>query len=530
MPAAGLPVMDFRMRIGKWAMIGMLLGGTWAESTPAPESVAVLFNTALPESRKLAEFYCAKRGIPLRNLVGLEMPVAADISRVQYEESILAPLRAEFDRKGWWQRSKQADGKTMPVSNQIRVLLTVRGVPLRIQPSPAKPGGKPAGQANPFAGRDDASVDSELSLFGVESLASEGVLENKYFRSRHSISALALPFQVLTARIDGPGLSVCERMIEDAIAAERTGLWGMAYVDVAKKHPQGDGWLETVVAQNLASGIPTVADRFAETFPRNYPMTRAALYYGWYTWNVDGPFLNPAFRFRKGAVAVHIHSFSAEQLGDPNKNWCAGLLARGAAATVGNVYEPYLHLTHDLGLLHQRLMEGRSWVEACWMAMPVCSWQGVVLGDPLYEPFRHLHGSGVVEASDKPYRAVRAALMQWPGKEQERIRQMEQAAERTKQGFFHEALGLEHLARSRTAEAMASFRAAKLLYTDEKEQLRQSMHIASADRAAGQYGLAIRELNDAHLLYGKLPEATAAKAWLDILQPPAKPASGTPPP
>jgi uncharacterized protein (TIGR03790 family) len=461
--------------------------------------------------------------------------VTADIGRQQYEERILKPLREEFDRKRWWRRAKQEDGKLIPVSNQIRVLVTVRGVPLRIQATPkqekpANAGGEPAKPANPFAGRDEASVDSELALFGVETLPMEGVVENKYFRSRQPIGVAPLPFLVLTARIDGPGLAVCERMIEDAVAADRTGLWGMAYVDVADKHPQGDGWLETVAAQNLVSGIPTVVDRFKETFPRNYPMTRAALYYGWYTWNLDGAFVNPAFRFRRGAVAVHIHSFSAEQLSDPNKNWCAGLLSKGAAVTVGNVFEPYLHLTHDLGLLHQRLVEGHSWVEACWMAMPVSSWQGVVLGDPLYQPFRHLHGSGTVEAGDKPYRALRAAMVQWPGKETERIRQLEQAAVRTKQGIFHEAIGLEYVAKKRTAEAMVAFRAAKLMYAEEKEQLRQAMHIAAADRAAGQNDLAMRELNDAFLMYGKLPEVVAAKAWLDILQPPAKPAAGAPPP
>lgn len=524
-----------RMRMVARVAFGWVIGILSVKAVPAPESVVVLFNSAVPESRKLAEFYTAKRGIPVGNMVGLDMPVAADISRQQYEESILKPLQEEFDRKRWWRRAMQDDGRVLPVSSQIRVLVMMRGVPLRIQAAPkqekpAGAAGEPVKPVNPMAGRHEAAVDSELAMFGVEGLPTEGIVENKYFRSRQGIGVAALPFLVLTARIDGPGLETCQRMIEDALAAERSGLWGMAYVDVANKHPQGDGWLETVVAQNLVSGIPTVIDRFNETFPKNYPMTRAAMYYGWYTWNLDGAFVNPGFKFRRGAVAAHIHSFSAEQLTDPNKNWCAGLLAKGAAVTVGNVYEPYLHLTHDLGLLHQRLMEGHSWVEACWMAMPVASWQGVVLGDPLYQPFRHLHGSGVVEASDKPYRALRAAMVQWPGKETERIRQLEQAAIRTKQAVFHEAIGLEFVAKKRTAEGMAAIRAAKLMYGDGNEQLRQAMHIAAADRAAGQKDLAVRELNDAILLNGKLPEVAAAKAWLDILQPPAKPAAGAPPP
>jgi uncharacterized protein (TIGR03790 family) len=50
-----------------------------------------------------------------------------------------------------------------------------------------------------------------------------------------------------------------------------------------------------------------VVDRFNETLPKNYPMTDAALYYGWYEWSVNGPFINPRFKFRKGAVAMHLH-------------------------------------------------------------------------------------------------------------------------------------------------------------------------------------------------------------------------------
>ena len=110
---------------------------------------------------------------------------------------------------------------------------------------------------------------------------------------------------------------------------------------------------------------------------------------------------------------MHLHSFSARATLRPAKNWCGGLLEKGAAVTVGNVYEPYLHLTHDFSILQQRLLAGFSWGEACWMAMPVTSWQGVVLGDPLYRPFLHLAGGGVKQEGDIPYRALRAAALEW---------------------------------------------------------------------------------------------------------------------
>ncbi len=507
-----------------------------AGAAPAVESVAILYNLADPESRKLAEFYREARGIPAENLIALEMPVTPDISRADYDAKIAEPLREEFDRRGWWRRAKDRSGVRQPVVNKIRVLVTVRGVPLRIlqtpQPPPEiGPDGKPVPQTNPFKGRDEASVDSELSMFGVEGVPMEGGLQNKYFQSEKPITGMEFPFLILTARIDAPSLSTCERMIRDAIETEKTGLWGMAYVDIANKFPQGDQWLETVARENRQAGIPTVVDRFNDTFPMHYPMGEAALYFGWYDWDVSGPFLNPAFRFRKGAVAAHLHSFSAQQLGNATQNWSGPLLEKGAAVTIGNVFEPYLHLTHDLGMLQQRLLDGHSWVEACWMAMPVTSWQGVVLGDPLYQPFGHLDGSGEVVDGDVAFRALRAAHLRWANDPSERRKQLDQAAERMRSGVVAEAAGLDCLGQGLNAEAVVRFRQAKALYPAEADKLRQDFHIIAIDRAAGRKDLAVRGLRDAETRYSTIPEALSLKGWLDILDPPPPPpADPTKPP
>ena len=409
------------LRMRKFALL--LLGLTGIAPLMAaplgPNEVAVVFNTAVPESAQLAKLYREARKIPAQNMIGLPMPITADISRAEYNASIQNPLRLEFEKRGFWHRAKDPNQILVPVSNKIRVLVTLRGVPLRIKPEPTptpeepkKPGDPKAGPTNPIATRDDAAVDSELAMFGVEGLPLMGVLDNKYFRNEKSISEANLPFMVLTARIDAPSMATCERMIRDAVETETTGLWGRAYVDIANKYPLGDKWLEQIVVDNLRVGIPTVVDRFNDTLPKNYPMTETSLYYGWYDGNVSGPFLNPRFRFRKGAVAVHIHSFSAQQLSNATQNWSAPLLEKGAAVTVGNVYEPYLELTHCLDILHQRLLAGHTWVEAAWMAMPVASWQGIVLGDPLYRPFLHLDGNGKRLKTDSEFLALRLA-MRW---------------------------------------------------------------------------------------------------------------------
>ena len=308
-----------------------------------------------------------------------------------------------------------------------------------------------------------------------------------------------------------------------SIETEKTGLWGRAYVDIANKIPQGDEWLESVVKQNLASGIPTVVDRFNDTFPTNYPMTDAALYYGWYEWSVNGPFLNPAFRFKPGAVAMHLHSFSAEQIRDPNKNWSAALLSRGAACTIGNVYEPYLGVTHYFDILHKRLLGGATFSEAAWAAMPAVSWQGVVFGDPLYRPYLHLDGSGDKRTKDNDYRALRLASIEWGTQPDEMEKQLENATERTKSGILAEAIALRFKEANSTAEAVMWFRKAKNLYREDEDKFRQDFSVIGVDRAAGRKDAAITGLQEARTRYGSIPESAAITAWMNILSPPPPP-------
>ncbi len=516
--------MFLRMR---WiTLLGLWLVGSLplAMAVPDAKSVVVLYNTEVAESKKLAEFYSKARGIPEGNLVGLKMPEAQEISRDQYKESILGPLLKTFSDRGWWTLAKDQNGLILPVQNKMRVMVTMRGVPLKIRKTPEPPAKEgEEKQKHPLIGHDEASVDSELAMFGAQGLPLESGLKNAYYKLDKTIEDAKLPFLMLTARIDAPTYETCERMITDAIAVEKTGLWGMAYIDIANKFPQGDQWLEAVVKSSVEAGIPTVVDRFNDTLPMHYPMRNAALYYGWYEWSVNGPFVNPNFRFRQGAVAMHLHSFSAQQMRNPNANWSGALLERGAAATIGNVYEPYLHMTHDFGILHDRLLKGYSFVEACWMAMPVTSWQGVVLGDPLYQPYRHIRGTGEVEDEDVVYRALRAAQIKWPDDAKERRQQLVAAAGRMQSAEIHEALGLELREAGKTGEAKTQFQKALILFKDKADRLRQELHMISIDRQGNRKREAVIGLKAAKQIYKELPEAKAVLGWLDILDPPAPP-------
>jgi len=517
------------MRAMRFILLSFLLAASVLAADPDPASVAILFNKNIPESAKLAGTYAEARHIPEGNLVGLDLPKADDISRDDYDNKIAKPLRGEFSSRGWWTLGKSQDNLVIPVQNKIRFLAIMRGVPLRIRNSAAKPA--EIDLKKPFEGRNEAAVDSELAMFGVQGLNLDGAIDNRYFKSEKTITDANLPFLVLVSRIDAATWETCDRMIHDAIEAEKTGLWGRAYIDIANKVPQGDQWLEDIAKANLEIGIPTVVDRFNDTFPTNYPMTDAALYYGWYEWNVNGPFLNPRFKFKPGAVAMHLHSFSAEQIRDPNKNWSAALLERGAACTIGNTYEPYLQATHYFDILHKRLLDGSTFAEAACASMPVLSWQNVAFGDPLYRPYLHLDGSGEKKTTDIDYRALRLASLQWGKQPAELQTQLEKATDRTHSGILAEAIALRLRAISLNEEATKWFNMAKTNYPAAEDKLRQDFSIISIDRALAKRDAAVRKLRDAKALYGSIPETAALTGWLNILDPPPPPpADPTKPP
>src|SRR2546428_10615719 len=116
-------------------------------------------------------------------------------------------------------------------------------------------------------------------------------------------------------------------------------------------------------------------------------MTDVAVYAGWYAETMSGPFTRDDFRFQTGAVACHIHSWSGATLHTRTALWVGPLLGKGAAVSVGNVYEPYLALTPRLNVFFKRLLDGAMFLEAAYYSQPVLSWQTTFVGDPLYRPF-----------------------------------------------------------------------------------------------------------------------------------------------
>jgi uncharacterized protein (TIGR03790 family) len=487
-----------------------------------PDQVAVVYNSSVPASRELAEFYALNRQIPAANLIGLEVTAKPTINRETFNEKIRSPLREKFISNQWWTMGLDENGRALPEATRIRCLVMMKGLPLRIAESALAKGEKPN-----VKNRAAAAVDSELSLLGVSSYPLPGPQSNPYFNKDFPATDSPINYLLLVGRLEAHTFDHCKRMILDSIEVEKKGLWGRAYLDLAQKkgaYAVGDEWIKNVAKMTRQLGHPTVIDEMPNTFVTNYPMREAAIYFGWYTTNRNGPFLNPEMTFQKGAVAVHLHSFSAQQLGNPAKNWSAALIDRGAAATLGNVWEPYLQASHHFDIFYARLAKGYSLIEAGYMSMNAISWQNIVIGDPLYRPYEATTIKREDFDSNRDYKLIRFADVRFPDQE-ERARELLKAAQKTKSGTILEMAALDLLNGEQMDQARQAFRKTREVFTEPADKLRQDLHLVELERRSNNTAAALSLLKEAKETYKGLREAKAIDGLLTILDPPAPPAT-----
>ncbi|WP_309384945.1 TIGR03790 family protein [Cerasicoccus frondis] len=357
-----------------------------------PQQVVVVANSDDPDSLAIAEYYMAKRKIPEQNLIKIATSKAERLTGQEFVDQIFNPLREELVERKWINGVLADDydnagrRKMVPMGHHIGFLVLCR-LPYQVHGYEQDALTGFGGEMQGAMANSQASVDSELTYIAVVDTPLAGPAKNPLFGEK-APDYMRLNSVVKVARLDGPSVPAVKRLIDSALEGEAHGLKGRAYIDKGGPHQQGEGWLDqaTVLIKELdyPVSIDTEKPRFSWTARLDAP----AIYFGWWTHEPDGPFEDPTYRFPAGAVAIHISSFSGQHLRKPNLRWGGGLVERGVAATVGNVYEPYLQLTNQPQLYLEGLMNGMSTGEAAYYSLQGLSWMTIVLGDPLYQPFK----------------------------------------------------------------------------------------------------------------------------------------------
>jgi len=362
-----------------WLAFG-LVSPAW--SALDASQVLILVNRDAPLSGHVAQMYQRLREVPASNILRLAMGTSQQLTVEQY-----------------WSKAGEPVRKYLEDHAEIRCIVTTSGVPYTVEGNDTSDNGAAFDNVLAMVLRDEPGgrkrrQPNPLYLNGMNS---------------YGISDPRLLKMVFVVRLDGPDLGTITRMVEDAIATEKSGLSGMVAgdaqgIDGVTGYGEGDATIRAVVDRLGGAGFPINLDMKQETWkqPASGPGDQAAgaaFYVGWYALlnfqNVFG-----AQGLAPGSIAWHIASQEAQDIWDPKGNgWCINLMRHGAAVTLGPVREPFVAAFPHGDVFVEALLNGLTVAQAYWLALPQASWAMVMLGDPLYRPFgRHPRASLVARA------------------------------------------------------------------------------------------------------------------------------------
>ena len=367
------------------------------------EEVVVIYNSEMPESKAVAEHYAALRQVPARQVFGFGLTTNEVIQRADFTDFLQKPLADRLAAAGLWKFGEVTAPATngepaltdiRVVQSKIRYAVLCYGVPLKIAPAATLDEFEAKVMRNEFR-HNEAAVDSELAWLPLVKMKIPltGPLANPFYLCTNRAQLNCTNGILLVSRLDGPTPEIATHLVDKAMQAETTGLWGRAYFDARGLETNsvyylGDEWMLAGAEISRQLGFEVEVDTNASTFPASFPMSHIAIYAGWYEFDPCGPFLAPQMEFMPGAFAYHLNSFSAESLRTATSHWCGPLLAKGATCTMGCVYEPYLQFTPNVAFCINALGSGYTFGEAAWASQNALSWQTAVIGDPLYQPFK----------------------------------------------------------------------------------------------------------------------------------------------
>ena len=219
------------------------------------DELLVVANRNAQGSIGLARYYMNKRGVPEENLLRIFVTDEETCSRADYDQLIARPVREKLAEYS--------------LAKRPRCVVIVKGVPLRIRALPLTKeeqleiagltdererlngqmsvisddaGKKEVSdalsavekkiKAFQWAHNTGASVDSELMLVLAEKYPLAMWVPNPFFLGfQDERLKLAKKDVIMVSRLDAPTPEIVQRMIDDAIAAEKDGLTGTAYFD-----------------------------------------------------------------------------------------------------------------------------------------------------------------------------------------------------------------------------------------------------------------------------------------------------------
>lgn len=351
------------------ALMGFLLAPA-AGLAQTVANVAVVINEKSPASVQIGEHYVRARGIPAENVIRLTTEPANTITLPRYAAEIEAPISRALTRER--------------LQDRILFIVLTKGIPLRITGTPGPRG-------------TSASVDSELTLLyrrmTGRAVPPQGTTANPYFLGEDP-SAQPRPFDrkafdiFLVTRLDGFSVDDVLKLIDRGQPPNPAGTIVLDQLANARSTIP-DRWM----AEAAVAIRSTSVGRLVDLEGSEAAATTTGPTLGYFSWGSTDPALKGRplkLPFVPGSIAATLGSTEVSTF-DPAptavRPMAGDLIAAGASGVGGYVAEPYLQSSIRPQILFPAYLQGLTLAEAFYSALPHLSWQSVVIGDPLTQPF-----------------------------------------------------------------------------------------------------------------------------------------------
>ncbi|MGC9946751.1 MAG: TIGR03790 family protein [Bryobacteraceae bacterium] len=351
-----------------------LLAGYSALRAQDGQNVLLVVNRADKLSRRIADYYIPKRGIPLKNVCKLDiLEEDEEIAWDKYEEEVERPIARCLTKAG--------------LREQVLYIVTTMGVPLKV----SGPGDGITQEA--------CAVDSELALLYSKMKGKRfsrvGLVPNPFYRQKDKpFTHESFPIYLVT-RLAGYDFDDVKGLIDRSLSARNRGKF--VFDLKSDDDSPGNNWLRTA-----ALALPkerVVMDESAKVLTGEKDVIG---YAGWGSNDPNRHQRNLAFQWLPGALVTEYVSTNGRTFRRPPAAWTIGTwkdssgwwdgspqtltadyIHEGATGCSGHVYEPFLEFNPHPDLLFPAYLHGRNLAESYYIAMPGLSWQNIVVGDPL---------------------------------------------------------------------------------------------------------------------------------------------------
>ena len=187
------------------------------------DEVVVVYNTRVPESKRVADYYAERRHVPTNQIFGFALSTGDDMSRQEYRNSLERPLADALENRKLWHIASEVypstNGQPPRVvwqvkESKIRYAVLCYGVPFRITHDPDL---KESVTENlrPEMRRNGAAVDSELAFLPCieQRLPLTGPLNNPFYGATNAASLHPTNGILLVARLDGPSAAIARGQV-----------------------------------------------------------------------------------------------------------------------------------------------------------------------------------------------------------------------------------------------------------------------------------------------------------------------------